>query len=1680
MGKDKAKNLRGPKYNPSSSGEAGTLMGSGSGFIGFSAFSTTLTNATDPDYYQVDPQYQVLLKKLQKKDSTSRLKALEELNKLFADINIESADETSLLSIKSLLHAWEFMYKRLVNDDDRYVRDLASLCLGTLGSRVGKHLGAHMKTLLGPWLFAICDRKDQSVNTALQSFNNIFPEKKRKDVLVFGHDKAIEYLCENLQETPSTIGDSKSIAPEVLQERYERCISNSLLAIEYLIDKTTATTDNQDNTTTTTTTKGVSNEVYENIFQAQFFTFFSSKSSLIRKTSYRVLTTIINKVPGYVDKNFKEMSSKVLGIFSEKDSSTHLYMWEAIISFCKRYKDQAWEGVDARKHVLPRFWALLRSGCYGSYELSYPSIFPFLTFIPSTVIGQGTGFFKEFFTNLFKGVEILDTYKQFANPTTAAANINAITTLKASDHLLVSYLECLIYSCKKYGVGSDKEVNDYLLNGLLENLIIDFFTLENSSWTEGVFINQVWTTMVKLSSFGQENKDALRVLFDNLEKEIEKSLFVANRDESKQDTAASPANLTKVKPIQVDGLLHRLSTLFSIANVQDDQLPFVGEFAQSLFKECCKYLENGQQQQTNAIKCISTIICHYSKVLSGTTIDDSFFNNSIIPSLKQSIEKQDTELINSLISVIAKIFVPQSFDKILSIFLSNGIDSYVYLISLLKNIHSREKLIGFATLDSIIESSIQIEVENQQHHHIIKDLLSVVLFNQYQEYDCLVSEKTLNTVFKWQLNQVQLNLNAILNFPSLEINILSLESFSMLLFSIPTEKQTADQVAIIENLVHDWASLIVYLCHIDCAKYSQSLVSITNSIFKSKYNNCLISNSILSILFKFILNNNYSNIKLLSELSIHLLNNNNNTLVYLFELYEKSQIIQDGIKNVRFSLVKYNITPFNKSLEHCAQNNRSSTDLNLFLKIQQYILITIGSFGFEKVLKTLSHDAIISQLLIGLVSLDSEIIYPINQKTSHDIDDLESFINNGGYQEIKNQFLTSLISSSDLAQQKWFGFMLEKQNTSEYSLNYSIVLSVLFNFINDSSVMQQETKLTILNNLSIDTSSSVSSFKLNLIQSCLPLLVSVKPQLVEEMSNALYKQLLDLPLSIPSTFEPIGISISLLSSIISVCTIIQEETYTINQEQTHILLKTLSTFQQWYHRLLSPLMKDQDNDFEKQMSTPLLTYLLTVCHSIIAKDIYLSANQSLLVKSCLELWSKHSGIDSQYQILIEYQSLKLFNFIISKENSKYIIPVQLYEEFLLNKAGVYLALWISASTKANKIGYGFLSLEIESLLELYLHCFEKIPKSILYKLVVGSDKLDQIFELALFHHKYIQLTSVCLVESYFLETKTEIVRVIEINEDQDPEFLFFSPKFESILLDFELWKQLKNNRDSKYLLTKAIGNLMLWDILMKHYSIQDISKKSNITDYLNVGYKVSTLLSNIFTFAKKDGEIVFKDVQEFPYPNDDINYRQLQPLCSFSIFSLVNYLPSLVRRWADGCSTKITQQVNHFITHYISPYIIRNEITRVNNHKEGLDSTFTVKGSTSTREVIASYEKDEMTISLVLSIPETYPLRILTVEFSKRVGVSENQWKKWLLSMTSLLLTQDGTVLDACLLWKHSLDKHFEGVELCPICYSLFHNGNIPKFQCSTCKNKFHSACIYKWFSTSHKSNCPLCQSQLN
>jgi len=117
-------------------------------------------------------------------------------------------------------------------------------------------------------------------------------------------------------------------------------------------------------------------------------------------------------------------------------------------------------------------------------------------------------------------------------------------------------------------------------------------------------------------------------------------------------------------------------------------------------------------------------------------------------------------------------------------------------------------------------------------------------------------------------------------------------------------------------------------------------------------------------------------------------------------------------------------------------------------------------------------------------------------------------------------------------------------------------------------------------------------------------------------------------------------------------------------------------------------------------------------------------------------------------------------------------------------------------------------------------------------------------------------------------------------------------------------------------------------------------------------------------------------------------------------------------------------------------------------------------------------------MQIVLRLDKSHPLRAVEVECTQRAGVSDARWKKWQRTICTMLLAQNGSIGDALALFKENVDKVFEGVEECPICYQIVHGTTrqLPKLACRTCHNKFHNACLYKWFATSQKSTCPLCQ----
>ncbi|CAK7351987.1 unnamed protein product [Dovyalis caffra] len=296
----------------------------------------------------------------------------------------------------------------------------------------------------------------------------------------------------------------------------------------------------------------------------------------------------------------------------------------------------------------------------------------------------------------------------------------------------------------------------------------------------------------------------------------------------------------------------------------------------------------------------------------------------------------------------------------------------------------------------------------------------------------------------------------------------------------------------------------------------------------------------------------------------------------------------------------------------------------------------------------------------------------------------------------------------------------------------------------------------------------------------------------------------------------------------------------------------------------------------------------------------------------------------------------------------------------------------------------------------------------------------------------------------------------------------------SLLLS-HLWSLPSSSSARKRLVqyVQDSANSMILDCLFHHIPLElcmaHTLKKKDMELPVDISEAATAVKSAITT-----GSLLFSIESLWP-----IEPKKMTSLAGALFGLMLRVLPAYVRRWFTDLRDRSTSSlIESFTRTWCSPPLIVNELSQIKKANFA-DENFSVSVSKSANEVVATYTKDETGMDLVIRLPPSYPLRPVDVECMRSLGISEVKQRKWLMSMMMFVRNQNGALAEAIQTWKSNFDKEFEGVEECPICYSVIHttNHSLPRLACRTCKHKFHSACLYKWFSTSHKSSCPLCQS---
>ena len=285
-----------------------------------------------------------------------------------------------------------------------------------------------------------------------------------------------------------------------------------------------------------------------------------------------------------------------------------------------------------------------------------------------------------------------------------------------------------------------------------------------------------------------------------------------------------------------------------------------------------------------------------------------------------------------------------------------------------------------------------------------------------------------------------------------------------------------------------------------------------------------------------------------------------------------------------------------------------------------------------------------------------------------------------------------------------------------------------------------------------------------------------------------------------------------------------------------------------------------------------------------------------------------------------------------------------------------------------------------------------------------------------------------------------------------------------------------------------INYFLIWKIILNQISRLPFDLRQQYLENLNSSACTSiteTLLPRILLLLPNKPHTVNENGDNVDMFNDEIegweaNYKQtfLDHLVCLTYKQLLISLPAYVRNWHNNKLNKNKRQnIEDYTAQHVSMSIIRSELSLVSG-KCGTTDGLTISTRPRARQVLACYQISDAEFEISIELPANFPLEPVKLETLKKAGVAMTKWRYWILQMTSLLHSHNGRILDALLFWQAKVDRSFDGVEECMICFSVVHGANqsLPKLTCKTCHKKFHGECLYKWFDSSNKSTCPLCR----
>ncbi|GAA5913647.1 hypothetical protein JCM6882_008707 [Rhodosporidiobolus microsporus] len=383
---------------------------------------------------------------------------------------------------------------------------------------------------------------------------------------------------------------------------------------------------------------------------------------------------------------------------------------------------------------------------------------------------------------------------------------------------------------------------------------------------------------------------------------------------------------------------------------------------------------------------------------------------------------------------------------------------------------------------------------------------------------------------------------------------------------------------------------------------------------------------------------------------------------------------------------------------------------------------------------------------------------------------------------------------------------------------------------------------------------------------------------------------------------------------------------------------------------------------------------------------------------------------------------------------------------------------------------------------LVVETMARLVRELPPKLLSMDKSFDQLLRLVQDPSLAVQLSSYDLLRRVIAQHVSDLVVEVELDTEEKVRI-----EYPAALLRL-LQNPLKDDDEPE----KATSFLFAWMTAFAFFESASPRLRSAYIEQLrNLELVTISLLPSLFSLLNLSDRT--RPVDLSPWFIDDFHFEYFDatsPL-TLPIFAAHVYyrslqaVPSIIRSyWSSLQNLALSRTVQSFTSRNFSPLLVSDELSALRDPSTAIgkqlrdNDDFSVKVATNGSEVKVTFVVDEESMELGIKVPNEFPLAGVEVRDVRKVGVTDKQWRAWLLGMQQVITSQSAAIADAVLLFKRNVESHFDGVEACAICYSTVasQDRSLPSRSCRTCPGRFHGVCLFKWFTTSGGSTCPLCR----